>query len=64
MAYITIKENLLQNKEYKIYCASDKCDCNNPVATFNGAQFECSCGWHTRFPEKFINEYKIKWNLK
>ena len=58
-----IRENLMKEKGYSPYCGNDNCK-PMPRTFFNGEQFECKwCGWISRFPVEFIEEYKKKWKI-
>jgi hypothetical protein len=59
-----VRNNLMNEPNYSPYCGSDKC-----LTTFNRAkwcvklnQFKCNCGWVSKFPNDFIERYKLKWN--
>lgn len=57
-----VRDNLMNEKGYSPYCGSMG-PCALPRTHFDGEQFFCKhCGWRSGFPEKFINEYKKKWN--
>jgi predicted RNA-binding Zn-ribbon protein involved in translation (DUF1610 family) len=64
-----VRENLMNEDKYSPYCGNnisrnEKGGCDNPRTHFNGKQFVCpKCGWVSKFPIKFINKYKLKWNL-
>lgn len=56
-----IRKNLMTEKGYSPYCGG-MCAIM-PRTIFTGRQFKCEiCGWHSEFPEDFINKYKAKWN--
>jgi len=59
-----VRKNLMEQKGYSPYCGKqEKCSGRWPRTVFNGKQFVCpSCGWTSKFPELFIEQYKIKWN--
>jgi hypothetical protein len=59
-----VRDNLLNEKGYTPYCGSEKCRYHYPRTRFNGSQFECSCGWVSKLPESFIQEYKARLNIK
>jgi hypothetical protein len=57
----TVRRNLLTEKGYTPYCGADKCSRGMPRTSFNGSQFECSCGWVSDFPKHFMYHYFQKW---
>lgn len=57
-----VRDNLMTIPNYTPYCGSLHCT-TLPRTVWTGEQFKCPhCGWVSRYDEKFINEYKIKWN--
>lgn len=52
-----VRQNLLSRPGYSPYCGNEKCP-TMPRTTWNGEQFQCSCGWRSQFPADFIAEYK------
>lgn len=59
-----VRENLMTKPGYSPYCGNIDCRGNWPRTYFNGSQFVCpECGWVSKFPEDFIEEYKNKWNI-
>ena len=59
-----VRKNLMEQKNYSPYCGGDSC-WEMPRTVFNGEQFVCrQCGWVSRFPKKFIDEYKEKWGIE
>ncbi len=58
-----IRENLINQKDYKPYCGSVRCVYRMPRALWDPAkkQFTCSCGWISEFPDDFIDRYIKKW---
>lgn len=57
-----VRENLMTEVGYTPYCGDETCKARWPRTSFNGKQFQCSCGWTSGFEAKFIEEYKVKWN--
>jgi len=58
-----VRRNLMTEKNYTPYCGNGG-GCHMPRTYFKDDQFNCpACGWVSQFPEDFIQEYKIKWNL-
>ena len=56
-----IRKNLMYQKGYTPYCGNENCVII-PRTFFNGSQFECPmCNWKTSFDDKFIAQYKDKW---
>ena len=53
-----VRRNLLTDKNYTPYCGNDNCKYDLPRTSWNGNQFQCRCGWVSRFPEDFIDKYK------
>ena len=60
----TVRRNLMEQEGYAPYCGAIDPICNHgtPRSTFNGEQFECKCGWKSKFPGDFILEYKHRWH--
>lgn len=56
-----VRENLMTVEGYSPYCCDDKCTQNMPRTKWNGEQFECKCGWVSKFPDDFIAQYRAKW---
>jgi hypothetical protein len=53
----------MKQKGYSPYCGDESGLCPLPRTHFDGEQFVCKhCGWMSRFPADFINEYKEKWS--
>ncbi len=59
-----VRENLMNEAGYTPYCGNETCKARWPRTKFNGKQFQCCCGWTSRFEIKFIEEYKAKWRKK
>lgn len=56
-----VRENLMTVEGYSPYCGNERCALNMPRTSWNGAQFECKCGWVSKFPDDFVAKYKAKW---
>lgn len=59
-----VRENLMTRPGYAPYCGNGDCILMMPRARWDGEQFNCRCGWRSRFPTEFIEQYKAKWELK
>jgi len=53
-----VRINLLTRKGYTPYCGAENCHLRMPRTAFNGKQFQCGCGWQSKFEAEFIEEYK------
>jgi len=54
----------MERADYSPYCGNSLCS-EMPRTDFNGKQFVCKrCGWISKFDDKFISEYKLKWKIK
>lgn len=53
-----VRMNLLSERGYTPYCGADQCHHRRPRTRFNGEQFECTCGWVSKFEPEFIEKYK------
>lgn len=53
----TVRRNLLTHKGYSPYCGEENCYFRMPRTVFNGKQFECKCGWRSKFESEFVAEY-------
>lgn len=60
-----VRENLMTQKGYMPYCGADHCKYRNPRVGYNHQlkQFECICGWISKYPEDFIKRYEEKWEI-
>lgn len=59
-----VRENLMTRPGYSPYCGNHHCTGGMPRTKFDGEQFECpACGFRSKFPDEFIQDYKIKWNI-
>ncbi|MEI5996788.1 hypothetical protein H3V53_06115 [Paraburkholderia bengalensis] len=59
----TVRDNLMSRPGYSPYCGNARC-ATMPRTTWNGSQFRCfECGWVSRFPADFIDQYKTRWGL-
>lgn len=64
MTEITIvRQNLMTEKGYSLYCGRYYCSHNMPRTKWDATrdQFICACGWVSEFPKDFIDRYKMKW---
>lgn len=52
-----VRNNLMSRPNYSPYCGNTDCIHSMPRTTFNGKQFECSCGWKSAFDNEFISHY-------
>ena len=57
-----VRNNLMEHEGYSPYCGAENCKHRWPRTFFNGKQFKCGCGWESKFPADFIQQYKQKWN--
>jgi hypothetical protein len=53
-----VRQNMLKHPGYTPYCGSENCSHYWPRTRFNGSQFECGCGWTSKFEPEFIDKYK------
>lgn len=58
-----VRGNLMKDPHYSPYCGDFDCVFGMPRTKWNGSQFECKCGWVSRFPVIFIDTYKKMHNL-
>ncbi len=59
--YDVIRENLMKIEGYSPYCGNNNCY-SMARTIFYDTQFICkNCGWISKFPVDFIEEYKKKW---
>jgi hypothetical protein len=59
-----IRENLMEDKNYRPYCEVNNQSCYMPRTIWTGEQFLCpNCKWRSDFPKEFIDRYKLKHNL-
>jgi hypothetical protein len=69
-----VRENLMTQPGYTPYCGNinynpkyygkSKLNCHNPRTKWDPIknQMVCpNCGWVSKFPEDFIQRYKLKW---
>lgn len=60
-----VRQNLMDNKNYRPYCGDEHPSCYMPRTEWTGKQFICpNCKWISKFPDEFIERYKAKHNLK
>ena len=59
-----VRNNLMKRPGYRPYCGSGACSFRMPRLTWDGAQFNCHCGFRTEFPADFIGPYKARWHEK
>jgi hypothetical protein len=62
----TVRENLMNEKDYSPYCGSNKCRHKMHRAKWSDdkKQFTYSCVWVSQFPDDFINTYIAKWKIE
>jgi hypothetical protein len=56
-----VRDNLMNQPGYSPYCGDSHCRYRMPRTVFDGAQFNCKCGWRSDFDAGFIGQYKAKW---
>lgn len=53
-----VRNNLMKRPLYTPYCGHPR---HMNRTSWDGAQFRCTCGYRTEFPEEFLALYLARW---